>query len=436
MKDFQAVERPLYNKKLLRLLDSKRVIFVTGVRRSGKSCIALQFEKLLRDTLGEEENIVRVDFEKISTERYTKKEIDEIFLSKYALGGPTVFILDEVSHVADWEKSVNLEYRRSNNRLIIVSSVRSVISDKVDAVRSGDYGVIDVLPLSLGEFVNAHSFTDMTGKAERPHRRRYIASDGAELSLQEVYDLYTKYGGLPVITPEYLDTERVRLVWDGSYSSIVVKDVLEADSGSVSDPALLRDIIRILARSTGDNLSATGIAKTVSDEMPKKVAVKTVEHYMRTLINAHLFYMAERFDIRAGQRLKTLSKFYVVDVGLQNYVTGARRDARAATLENKVYFELIRRGYQVFNGKIGSDEVDFIAVNGRSRIYIQVAGSLDTKNQSALLTPLRRIRDNYPKMLISFDDESGTTKDGILTVNALDFLMGDSPIGQSVYAAG
>ena len=147
---------------------------------------------------------------------------------------------------------------------------------------------------------------------------------------------------------------------------------------------------------------------------------------MRAILNAHLFYIAERFDIKSGNMLKTLAKYYVVDAGLHNYLTGVRARDEGRLLENKVFFELLRRGYNVFNGKLGGDEINLIAMSGDERIYVQVVDSAGDRAGNAALALLRKIRDNHPKVIITFLGETGMTKDGIRILNALEFLMGAS----------
>ena len=228
--------------------------------------------------------------------------------------------------------------------------------------------------------------------------------------------------------PEYMDEERAWVVTDGSYGAIVTRDVLEIGnvngSSTITDTVLLRSVITIMAKSVGDNISATWIGKQTAKYLQRPSSTKTIESYIRALLNAHLFYIAERYDIKADKPLKTLAKYYIVDASLHNYVTGIRAEDESRLLENKVFFELIRRGYQVYNGKRGRDEITLIARIGQKKAYIQVASDSKKENMDRLRSSLIKIRDVYPKVIISFDLKTQILPDGIIALNALDFLMG------------
>ena len=338
----------------------------------------------------------------------------------------TKIILDEISNVTGWQAAVNHMYGFSNCKIFIFSSNSGVISDELDAVRNGNYDVIDILPLSLVEYILFHNFKDIT-PGEEIEKKRYLWINGRECSLAEIYGIYVTYGGLPIMSAEFMCRERARVILDGTYSAIVVRDIMKIDKkgneAGITDPVLARDIIRILSNSIGRNISATGIKKYLAEQMDKKAATKTVEQYMRSFKNAHLFYTAERYDIRTDKILKTLAKYYVADAGIHNYLVGITDDA-GRILENQVYFELKRRDYKILNGKIGSEKINFIAVNGEKKVYVQTVYELTEENEKKLLSPLRKVRDNHLKAVIAFNAKSRMTRDGIIIMNALEFFMG------------
>ncbi|MBQ7241934.1 MAG: ATP-binding protein, partial [Firmicutes bacterium] len=257
--------------------------------------------------------------------------------------------------------------------------------------------------------------------------KRYLWINGKEYSLADIYKVYVTYGGLPIMPAEFMCRERARVTLDGTYSAILVRDIMEIDKkgneAGITDPVLARDIIRILSNSIGRNISATGIKKYLAEQMDKKAATKTVDQYMRSFKNAHLFYTAERYDIRTDKILKTLAKYYVADAGIHNYLVGITDDA-GRILENQVYFELKRRDYKILNGKIGSEKINFIAVNGEKKVYVQTVYELTEENEKKLLSPLRKVRDNHLKAVIAFNAKSRMTRDGIIIMNALEFFMG------------
>ena len=253
--------------------------------------------------------------------------------------------------------------------------------------------------------------------------------------MQEMLAAYLRFGGMPGIADVGLDTDRAMTLLDGIYSTVVVRDILEREKRrgqrQITDPDLLRRIIMFLADNIGNSTSINSIGNTLMNEKmldpgksKGKPAVQTLQAYVGALLESYIFYEVKRFDIKGKEYLRTLGKYYIVDIGLRNYLLGFRDMDTGHILENIVYFELLRRGYDVAIGKVDNKEVDFIASNADSKLYIQVTESMnnaDTRIRE--LDPLRRIRDNYEKIVITNECLNPATDDGIKIVMLTDFLL-------------
>ncbi len=428
MEQFTSIPRNLYMNRILRFIDNENVLFVVGVRRVGKSSIARQLEENLRARFSDSAQIVRISFEAAEAGRAAADDLLALFKEQRDKSKRGFLLLDEMTHIADWEKIVNYICKESGVKVILFSSNRRVVSEELTAVQENKYDVVPVLPLSLPEFILFQGFQEVTGEETPLLEKQYRRPEGRTYTIREIYKFYTAYGGLPVLKPDCMDAERARVVLDGTYSSVVMRDILELGSSdkvsAITDPVLLRTVITIMANTIGDNISATRIGKQTADYLQRTSSTKTIESYLRALLNAHLFYVAERYDIRADKPLKTLAKYYIVDAGLRNYLTGLKAEDENRILENMVFFELLRRGYQVNCGKFGSEEISLFVRNGNERFYIQVADLPYTDGMEKMLSPLRKIRDNHPKLIITPDSATYTLKDGIVVQNALEFLMG------------
>lgn len=232
-----------------------------------------------------------------------------------------------------------------------------------------------------------------------------------------------------------LEVDRVSAALDGVYSAVVINDILEREKRkgrrNITDPVLLRKISLFLADNIGNNTSATSIGNTLVNEgllenrtRKSKPAVQTIQAYIEALREAYIFYEIKRFDIKGKEYLRTLGKYYIVDIGLRNYLLGFRDGDSGHILENIIYFELLRRGYDIAIGKIDNQEVDFIVTKADEKKYIQVTESMNNPEiRERELAPLRKIRDNYEKIVISLECNLVQTQDGIQIVNALDFLL-------------
>lgn len=302
----------------------------------------------------------------------------------------TYLFFDEVQKVHGWENAVNSFRVDFDCDIYITGSNAYLLSSELSTYLSGRYVEIKVLPLSFREFLDFHG---------------------------------------------YILTERKSPALDGVYSAAVINDILEREKRkgqrNITDPVLSKKIILFLADNVGNNTSATSIGNTLVNEgllengtRKTKPAVQTIQAYIEALTEAYIFYEIKRFDIKDKEYLRTLGKYYIVDIGLRNYLLGYRDGDSGHILENIIYFELLRRGYDVAIGKIDNQEVDFIATKADEKKYVQVTESMNApETRERELAPLRKIRDSYEKIVIALESNLTQTQDGIKIIRALDFLL-------------
>ena len=302
----------------------------------------------------------------------------------------TYLFFDEVQKVHGWENAVNSFRVDFDCDIYITGSNAYLLSSELSTYLSGRYVEIKVLPLSFREFLDFHG---------------------------------------------YILTERKSPALDGVYSAAVINDILEREKRkgqrNITDPVLSKKIILFLADNVGNNTSATSIGNTLVNEgllengtRKTKPAVQTIQAYIEALTEAYIFYEIKRFDIKGKEYLRTLGKYYIVDIGLRNYLLGYRDGDSGHILENIIYFELLRRGYDVAIGKIDNQEVDFIATKADEKKYVQVTESMNApETRERELAPLRKIRDSYEKIMIALESNLTQTQDGIKIIRALDFLL-------------
>jgi predicted AAA+ superfamily ATPase len=293
-----------------------------------------------------------------------------------------------------------------------------------------------MLPLSFSEFLDFHGYTIRESKSPSGGtRRRIVDAENENYTPQELLKAYMKFGGMPGIADIGLDTDKALALLDGVYSTVVIRDILERErrrgQRQITDSDLLRKIIMFLAGNIGNSTSITSIGNILMNEKLLETgkrkgqpAVQTIQAYVGALLESFVFYEIKRFDIKGKEYLRTLGKYYIVDIGLRNYLLGFRDVDTGHIIENIVYLELLRRGYDVAVGKVGEREVDFIATNASEKRYIQVTESMnDPATRERELAPLRKIRDNYEKMIIVNNCDNPVTQDGIKVLLLTDFLL-------------
>ena len=389
----------MYREKIKDLLLFKNKNFIkviTGVRRCGKSTLLKLYSNELKKDI--KNNIIYVNFEEFKYQYITDRELYELLKSQ--IKPNTYLLLDEIQRVNKWELVINslfVEY--TDIDIYITGSNAYLLSSELSTYLAGRYIEIKLYPLSFKEFTKFNNF-EANSKS---------------------FELYLKYGGMPSLLGNY-KKEETELIFDGICSSIIMKDVLERVS--IKDVKTLNKVVLFLSDNIGNITSLNSIKNVLKTEMRNNNHLTTVENYILALQNAFLFYDIERYDIKGKELLKTLGKYYIVDIGLRNFLLGKNSDI-GRLLENIVFLELLRRNYRVYIGKIDNTEVDFIAEKNDERIYFQVSETmLGEETKLRELRPLKMIKDSYEKIILTMDDVFfGCDDTGIKHKNIIEWLM-------------
>lgn len=431
-------ERDLYLNQMIAFQDTEMIKVMTGIRRCGKSSLMKLMAEHLRETGVADDQILEMNFESMSIPEMDARGFYEYVKARICPDKRTYLFFDEVQKVPGWENAVNSFRVDFDCDIYITGSNAYLLSSELSTYLSGRYVEIKVLPLSFREFLDFHGYTLTERKSPAGGvKKRIMDADGEVYDARELYDAYTRFGGMPMLADIGLEINRVTAALDGVYSAAVINDILEREKRkgqrTISDAVLLRKIIMFLADNIGNNTSATSIGNTLVNEglledgkRKTKPAVQTIQAYIKALTEAYFFYEIKRFDIKGKEYLRTLGKYYIVDIGLRNYLLGFREGDSGHILENIIFFELMRRGYDVAIGKIDNQEVDFIATKTDEKKYIQVTETMNApETRERELAPLRKIRDSYVKIVIALECDLTQTQDGIKIIRALDFLLGD-----------
>ena len=437
MKEFHGLrQRDIYLNQLIRFQDTEPVKIVTGIRRCGKSSLLKLMVRHLRDTGVEPEQMIEMNFESFD---FRKMSVDDMYryVKERIVPGKRMYLFfDELQRIEAWEDAVNAFRVDFDADIYITGSNAHLLSSEYSTYLSGRCVEIKMLPLSFREFLEFQDFTiQETESAFGGFRYRISDKNGEPYDPREAFDAYMRFGGMPGIADIGPDQEKALALWDGIYSTVVIRDILEREKRrgqrQITDAALLRKIILFLADNIGSAVSATSIGNILVhegllDDGRRKgtPGAHTVQAYVQTLLESYFFYEIKRFDIKGKAYLRTLGKYYIVDIGLRNYLLGFRDRDSGHAIENVVYFELLRRGCDVAVGKIGNAEIDFIATSAQEKQYIQVTESMmseDVRNRE--LAPLRNIRDNYEKIVLSLTPGLDTSYDGIRSENLINWLL-------------
>lgn len=428
--------RDLYLNKLISFCDTEPVKVITGIRRCGKSSLLKLMVEYLKEKGIHEEQIIEMNFESFDFKDMTEKDFYKYVKDRCIANKRMYLFFDEVQRINKWEDAVNAFRVDLDCDIYITGSNAYLLSSEYSTYLSGRCVEIKMLPLSFKEFLHFHDFeVKETGSALGGKRKFAIDKNGERYELREVFDIYLKFGGLPIISDISFDQEQVLTLLDGVYSTVVVRDILERErrrgQKRITDPVLLKKIILFLADNVGSSISVTSIGNTLVNEGLLEIGTRTkipsshtVQAYVNALIESYIFYDIKRFDIKGKEYLRTLGKYYIVDNGLRNYLLGFRNRDVGHVLENIVYFELKCRGYDVAVGKVDSKEVDFVATKIDEKIYIQVTESMTSEDvRKRELEPLQKIRDNYEKIVLSLDAGIENSFEGIKSINLIDWLI-------------
>lgn len=396
------IQREEYLNKLIALKDKKIIKVVTGVRRCGKSKLLEMYRKWLLEQGVEEERIVSINFEDLDFEDLTDYKKLHTYLKEHLLKDNMTYIfLDEIQNVEQFPKVVDSLYIKDNVDIYITGSNAHMLSSEIATLLSGRYIQIEMLPLSFKE---------------------YMISTGSMNDRGIKYVDYLQNSSFPYTLELEGQSDEIRSYLEGLYNTIVVKDII--NHSKISEPRMLKSILKFIFDNIGNPLSSKKIADTMTSS-GRRIDTRTVEKYLNALTESYIIYQAKRYNIKGKQYLKTLEKYYVVDIGLRLMLFGSKQIDAGRILENIVYLELLRRGYDVYVGKVDEFEVDFVAQNGKGTTYFQVALSVrDEKTLERELRSLRAIKDHYPKILLTMDDDPEVHYDGIRRINARDWLLG------------
>lgn len=384
------------------------------------------------------EQIVEMNFESHDFRNMTSDDVYEYVKKRTVTGKRMYLFFDELQRIEAWEDAVNSFRVDMNCDIYVTGSNAYLLSSEYSTYLSGRCVEIKMLPLSFREFLYFHDFeVRETQSALGVLRRQVFDKNGERYEPREVFDAFMRFGGMPGIADVGLDQERALTLLDGIYSTVVVRDILEREKRrgqrQLTDPILLRKIILFLADNIGSSVSISSIGNTLMNEglledgnRKGTPSAHTVQAYVNALLESYFFYEIKRFDIKGKEYLRTLGKYYIVDIGLRNYLLGFRNRDSGHAIENVVYFELLRRGYDVAIGKIDNAEVDFIATSADDKIYIQVTESMQSEDvRKRELAPLMKIRDNYEKIVLSLEPGLDASYDGIKSVNLVDWLLSE-----------
>ena len=394
------IVRPHYLNELKKYRDVPLVKILAGIRRCGKSTI---LDMLREDLLA---NGVRL--EQIIERRYTSLDLSDLPAAKdmyqdikadLNAAGRNYLLLDEVQEIEGWEKAINSLLELGNTDIYVTGSNSKLMSSEISTYLTGRYVTIPVFPLSFEEY--------LTFKA------------GSSLSQKELLNEYIRYGGFPIVALGTYDERTAYQIVEGIYHSVISNDI--ARRHSITNQELFNRVVRFIIENVGKNFSANSIVKFLKSE-GRSLTVETIYNYLEWLEKAFVIYRCQRYDLQGKAVLKTQEKFYLADPALKYCMMGFNPKSIASMLENIVYFELRRRGYDVYVGKNETKEIDFVAVRRDERVYVQVCRELPDASDREIVN-LLEIKDHYPKYVVTMDELAGGNVEGVRIVHLADFLL-------------
>lgn len=404
------VQRTEYLNILRNWKDEQVIKVITGIRRCGKSTLLALYQDYLRTQGIAEDQIISINFEELENESFLDYKVLYDHIKQRLHAEKTTYIfLDEIQRVADFQKAVDSLYVKKNVDIYIAGSNAYLLSGELATLLSGRYIEINMLPLSFAEFC------EMKGG----HDKDSLLAE------------YMKNGSLPYVAMLDGSTEKADMYLEGIYNTIIVKDIEDRQKRKEQDPnkrkitdiALLKNISKFLASSVGNPISIKSIADYITSS-GRSISYNTVDDYVEALVEPYIFYPVERYDILGKQLLKTNQKMYIVDLGIRRHLLPRKKYDLGFSLENIVFLELLRRGYEVSVGKVGATEIDFVARKNDNVYYYQVTASMvEESTFEREMAPLRNINDNYPKTVITLDRFTLGNYEGIQVVNAIDWLL-------------
>ena len=390
------IERPEYLKELKKFKDKELIKVITGIRRCGKSTLLEIYKKHLIETGIEEEQIISINLEDLKY-NFVKDYMDlyNYINDMLKKDKKNYVFIDEIQIIPNFQKVADSLYINKNVDLYITGSNANLLSSELATLLSGRYIEIKMLPLSFKEYKETVDTED----------------------LEEIYRKYISLSSFPYTVE--LEEDEISKYLGSLYNDVIIKDIMVRKN--ISDESVLKSVANFALDNIGNLLSANSIANTLTSD-GRAVNVRTVEKYLEGFTESFFLYKASRYDIKGKQYLKTGEKYYVSDLGLRYFMLGRKLGDRGHILENIVYLELIRRGYEVYIGKADDFEVDFVAINSNGKKYIQVCETLKDNENKILtreLNSLQRINDNYEKIILTMDKIPLSNEEGIIVKNVL-----------------
>ena len=392
--------REEYLKKLFTYMDAPIIKILAGIRRCGKSTILEMLHKELISKGIDKNNII--------CKRYTSFEIDDCYTAKDMYNdikkemindNKYYLLLDEVQEIDGWEKAINSLLEDTNADIYVTGSNSKLMSSEISTYLTGRYVLIPVYPLSFKEYLD---FKSSSAKSEK-----------------ELLNEYIKFGGFPIVALGNYDEQSAYQIVEGIYNSVITSDITKRHN--IVNFDLFNRVVKFIIENVGKTFSANSIVKFLKGE-GRALSVESIYNYLEWLEKAFVIYRCRRYDLQGKSVLKTQEKFYLADQSLKYCIMGFNPKSIASMLENIVYFELKRRGYEVYIGKLGTKEIDFVAIKRDERIYVQVCRTLP-ENSDREIGNLLAIKDQYPKYVVTLDELSTGNVNGVKIIHLFDFLL-------------
>ncbi len=393
--------REEYLNRLIALRDKHIIKIVTGIRRCGKSTLFEIFQDYLINNGVSNDQIISINFEDYDYEELTDPHKLYEYIKDKITGNKKMYVfLDEIQNVNDFHKVVDSLFIKKNIDLYLTGSNAYMLSSEIATLISGRYVEIKMLPLSFKE---------------------YVQSTGDTNNLNKKYRDYIEFSSFPYVLELKKQYKEINVYLEGLLNTIILKDIVQRNK--IADVLMLKSVLRFLFDNIGNQLSSKKIADTLTSN-GRKIDSKTVEKYINSLMESYVIYQANRYNIKGKEYLKTLEKYYVVDIGLRYALLGQKSTDVGHILENIVYLELIRRGFEVYVGKVNELEVDFVAIDGKRTIYYQVSATVRDENTlKRELASLEKISDHYQKIILTLDEDPEADYNGIRRINVLEWLI-------------
>ena len=395
------IERKIYLDKLIGYKDKDFIKVITGIRRCGKTTLFTQYINYLITNGVESKSIISINFDDFVNKKL--KNVDSLYnyiIQVIDENNMNYIFLDEIQEVPNFEEVVNSLYKKENTDIYITGSNSHLLSGELATYLTGRYIKIEMMPLSFSEFINQID---------------------ESVNIERKYQDYVLRGGFPAIQTLSYEFNQVTEALSAILETIVSKDIMQRNN--FRDKRKIEDVLAFIMNNIGNEVSIRKIANTLTSD-GRKISNSTVESYISEFLNSYLIYKAQRYDIKGKQYLKSLEKYYVCDIGLRNTFIGNKNTDIGHILENIIFLELKRRYNDVYVGKIGNVEVDFVVNNLQTVIYFQIAASVrDRKTLDREIKSLNQIKDHYPKYILTLDNDPLRTMNGIVVMNALDWLL-------------